>query len=296
MHIRRPIVLFGDSITQFGFGGGGVGDEEGAVQPTIGWVSLMSSTYQRRADVLNRGYSGYNTKHAIELIPQLFSHPSTTTTSISSTTSLPLFCTVWFGANDASILGERQHIPLQEYENNLTTIITSIRHQFELTLGGTSTGTTTHDGEDDDGITDNIASSSSSLSLALPPIIVLTPPPIDEGRWKDALGLFDYYDRTNANTREYGLVAIGVAEKLGCPYLDTWELLNGGSNTVQDYGQHLCDGLHLSDSGNQLIYQGLMDLIKKQLPQLAPSKLIDNSGVYSNVGVQVDGALWTDLC
>lgn len=49
MILRPSIVLFGDSITQYAFGEGSV---------CVGWASLLASAYQRRADVLSRGYSG----------------------------------------------------------------------------------------------------------------------------------------------------------------------------------------------------------------------------------------------
>ena len=41
------IILFGDSITQFSFDA-----DKG------GWGARIADRYQRRADVLNRGYSG----------------------------------------------------------------------------------------------------------------------------------------------------------------------------------------------------------------------------------------------
>ena len=46
---REQILLVGDSLTQRGF------------DSKKGWVSKLASTYARRADVINRGYSGYNT-------------------------------------------------------------------------------------------------------------------------------------------------------------------------------------------------------------------------------------------
>ena len=51
--VRPSILLFGDSITEYGFG---------IEEVRFGWASLLSSLYSRRADVLNRGFSGYNTK------------------------------------------------------------------------------------------------------------------------------------------------------------------------------------------------------------------------------------------
>ncbi len=84
MIMSRPaIILFGDSITQQGF--------------SSGWVSLLSNAYTRRADVFNRGFSGYNTRHAVDLLPTVFGKEMNPNT---------LFVTVFFGANDASLPGE----------------------------------------------------------------------------------------------------------------------------------------------------------------------------------------------
>lgn len=248
MHVPRPtIVLFGDSLTQMGFG-------DPPKVPT-GWVSLLSSAYQRRADALNRGFSGYNTRHALDLVPRVFGG-----------TPKPLFCTVFFGANDHSLPGERQHVPKEEYANNLVEIVTSLRAQFK---------TENYDNSKDD---------DSDV-----PILLLSPPPIDQVTWKRELGLYEHFDRSNDVAREYGLAAKTVAQNLGCSFLDTWELLGG--NDFDTYRQHLSDGLHLSASGNQLLYEGLMKLIETELPHLAPSKTDD-----SKEGVQVDGTLWTELC
>jgi lysophospholipase L1-like esterase len=244
--IRPAVLLFGDSITQFSFG-------EGAVQ--FGWGSLLASAYQRRADVLNRGFSGYNTQHALELVPRVFAPAENGL----------LFCTVFFGANDASIAGEPQHVPLEEYEANLVKIITAIRESIKK-------------------------SDDESCENAFP-IIMVTPPPVDAEAWKESLGLYDYYDRTNEITRKYGEVAKKVAKQLDCATLDTWELLGGDTN---DYGKHLSDGLHLNESGERLVFEGLMNLIKTDYPHLAPQEYTD--GEYRGPGIPVEEKLWNDLC
>jgi len=113
LRMRPAILLFGDSITQQGFG----------MEGKVGWASLLASDYSRRCDIVNRGYFGYNTKHAVDLLPSLFRDATTTTAPNSHL----LFATVYFGANDAVMPGNPQHIPLQEYSSNLHTIIQSIR-------------------------------------------------------------------------------------------------------------------------------------------------------------------------
>ena len=114
---RPNIILFGDSITQLGFSGS-------STTSSSGWVSLLSNAYARRADVLNRGYSGYNTRHALDILPSVFS-------SVDGTQSdSVLMVTVFFGANDASLPGDRehcQHVPINEYERNIRKIVESIQ-------------------------------------------------------------------------------------------------------------------------------------------------------------------------
>lgn len=46
---------------------------------------------------------------------------------------LPVAATIFFGANDAALLGrtsERQHVPAEEYKANLKTIVRHLKVQF----------------------------------------------------------------------------------------------------------------------------------------------------------------------
>lgn len=116
---RPSIILFGDSITQQGFSGS-------TTTTSPGWVSLLSNAYARRADVLNRGYSGYNTRHALDILPTVFGSDDHGGKAGGDV----LMVTVFFGANDASLPGDRehcQHVPIDEYESNLRRIVSSIR-------------------------------------------------------------------------------------------------------------------------------------------------------------------------
>jgi hypothetical protein len=53
------MVLFGDSITEQSFRPGG-------------WGAALADTYSRKADVVVRGYGGYNTRWALFLLHQIF--------------------------------------------------------------------------------------------------------------------------------------------------------------------------------------------------------------------------------
>lgn len=79
--MRPQFVLFGDSITQRGFAPGG-------------WAAALADRYQRRVDVINRGYSGYTSRWALQLLDRVF--PSAAAAPVS-------LAVVWFGANDAAL-------------------------------------------------------------------------------------------------------------------------------------------------------------------------------------------------
>ncbi len=93
------IVLFGDSLTQQSFS-----------LETGGWAAELSNSYQRRADFLNRGFSGYNTDWARLILPQLISKDN-----------LPDVVVLFWGANDSSLaeLNPHQHVPVKRYKDNL---------------------------------------------------------------------------------------------------------------------------------------------------------------------------------
>lgn len=218
MHLRPVALLFGDSITEWAFG---------YEEVTLGWASLLAAAYFRRADVLNRGFCGYNTQHALEVLPRVFQNHN----------DKLLFVTLLLGSNDCSLPGQRQHIPLEDYHQNLGTIIQGIQERIPASC----------------------------------PIIVMTPPPIDtmglQKAWAEK-GWADEKTRTNESARMYGLQAKTVAQGLGCPVLDLWEFFGG--DDLSNFEDFLSDGLHLSNKGNQKVCQGLLALIREKYPHLAP--------------------------
>jgi len=259
--IRPAIVLFGDSITQFGFGVKG---------QDVGWAGLLAAAYTRRADVLNRGFSGYNTDHAVELLPRVFTGPLLPPTDDDDVRGDGgvLFCTVFFGANDAALPGHPQHVPIEKYTANVASIVTSIRKRMQ---------------------TRNREGSDSKLF----PILLLTPPPVYEVAWAEWREI-ERSDRANDVTREYGLMLRQVAaQHEGCEVVDSWELLEGDSVNRKN---HLSDGLHLNESGNRLIFRGIMDVLVEKFPQLLPMDDDDGDGEHGKSGIPIEEAVWKDLC
>ena len=102
---RPRVVLFGDSLTQRGF------EEQG-------WASALCDYYTRRADVLNRGYGGWNSRWARFVAADLLA-PAAPRDGAKPHHVVA----VWFGANDAAAPTERAHVPLAEYGQNLDAIV-----------------------------------------------------------------------------------------------------------------------------------------------------------------------------
>ncbi|KAI1148662.1 SGNH hydrolase-type esterase domain-containing protein [Nemania diffusa] len=105
----NQIVLFGDSLFQ----------RCSAVDDGFSFQGALQDLCMRGLDVINRGFSGYNTKNALELLPQIFLPPSPSNPRIE-------YLLVLLGANDAClpIPTSSQGIPIDQYKENLIKIIT----------------------------------------------------------------------------------------------------------------------------------------------------------------------------
>ncbi|WZZ44341.1 hypothetical protein YC2023_040600 [Brassica napus] len=165
--MRPQIVLFGDSITAQSFRSGG-------------WGSALADAYSRKADVVVRGYGGYNTRWALFLLHHIFPLGSLTP---------PVATTIFFGANDAALKGrtsDRQHVPVEEYKENIRTMVQHLKKCSPTML-----------------------------------IVLVTPPPIDEsGRQSYAESIYGEKamtepERTNETTGIYAQHCVALAEELG---------------------------------------------------------------------------------
>ncbi|KAJ7738517.1 SGNH hydrolase [Mycena maculata] len=104
-NVQDAIMLFGDSLTQAGWEEGGFG-------------ARLQHVYSRKLDVLNRGFSGYNTEWAIPVLEQCLANQY----DQQHVPKIRLLV-VWFGANDACIGPSPQHVPLPKFIENLKHII-----------------------------------------------------------------------------------------------------------------------------------------------------------------------------
>lgn len=98
------VLLFGDSITQFSFSTDGC------------WGALLADHLQRKCDVVQRGFSGYNTRWNKLILPRI----------VDAEMAKDLAAVViLLGANDSNRgdLNPTQHIPLEEYKLNLVHMV-----------------------------------------------------------------------------------------------------------------------------------------------------------------------------
>lgn len=212
--MRPKVYLFGDSITEMSF-------EEG------GWGASLTNHFCRTADVVVRGYSGYNTRWALKVIQRVFPAEED-----GGDKKPPLAVTVFFGANDASLPDRSsafQHVAVDEYKTNLHSIVSFLKERWP----------TTH-------------------------VLLITPPPIDEDARllcpysQNRSGL---PERTNDSSGTYAKACLAVASERSIPAIDLWtkmQQLPGWQKAC------LSDGLHLTKDGNKIVFDEVVEKLKEQ--------------------------------
>ncbi|XP_061955239.1 GDSL esterase/lipase WDL1-like isoform X1 [Populus nigra] len=98
--LQRPqFVLFGSSIVQLSY-------------INEGWGAILAHIYARKADIVLRGYSGWNSRRAVQVLDQVFPEDAAIK---------PSLVIVYFGGNDSvhpHATGLGPHVPLPEYIEN----------------------------------------------------------------------------------------------------------------------------------------------------------------------------------
>ncbi|KAF3433443.1 hypothetical protein FNV43_RR24545 [Rhamnella rubrinervis] len=100
---RPQFVLFGSSIVQLSYSNGG-------------WGATLSDIYARKADIVVRGYYGWNSRRAVQVLDQVFPKDAAVQ---------PSLVIIYFGGNDSMgphSSGLGPHVPLPEYIDNMRLI------------------------------------------------------------------------------------------------------------------------------------------------------------------------------
>ncbi|KNC47493.1 GDSL esterase/lipase [Thecamonas trahens ATCC 50062] len=227
------VVAFGDSITQEAFENGG-------------WGARLVAQLTRRGDVVNRGFSGYNTEWAVRTLDKVF--PVKHAPQAASAWGLysSAVVTVFFGANDASTPGSRQAVPVDAFVANLRKICL------------------------------RVAAWADGSAIPLTLVVIGCPPVHREQRLafqvekygKKATGV---PERSLEMAQEYAAAAMAVANELALEWaapvaphrtvhaLNLCELML--SSSPDNWSHFLRDGLHLSRQGNEFVYTALSALL-----------------------------------
>ncbi|KAE8451632.1 hypothetical protein EG329_003089 [Mollisiaceae sp. DMI_Dod_QoI] len=229
-------VLFGDSIT------------EGSHTQVRGFAlaAELQAAYVRRLDIINRGFSGYNSDHALEVVGKVLPTPEQASMK---------FLTIWFGANDANKnLSMGQFVPAERFKENLINII---KHPVVK------------------------AHSPHIVLLTTPPFEETILEQFREdwgytGEVRKARDAAEYAELVREVGKETGVDVLDVwsifMEKVGWK---SGEKLPGskelGKNDV--LSELLYDGLHISPSGYRLVFDHLIKLIKEKWPEYRPYKM-----------------------
>jgi len=267
---RVKIILMGDSITQM------------SLSATLsGWGTHLADLYQRRADVYNRGFSGYNTDWFLKYLEtdkgrrDLFFKPSLDVVKGAEGSSMNIqygggsdikLVTIFFGANDAAdpVLHKRHHVPLIRFQANLHTIASLCRQNY---------GPDVH-------------------------ILFITPPPVHHAsRLKFQIEKFGKEKATGKLERslelsgKYASAVETVANQLGMPCLNLWKKMqeampsyNIGADDSKKEGEqpwklYLSDGLHLSREGNIFVGNSIKEMIRQHFPDITVSVYPSNGYV-----------------
>ncbi|KAK8651407.1 hypothetical protein V6N13_141008 [Hibiscus sabdariffa] len=161
--VRPQFVLFGSSIVQLSFCNGG-------------WGAILADVYARKADILLRGYYGWNSRRALEVLDHVFPKDDSNPPSLIIT---------YFGGNDSmgphpSGLGP--HVPLPEFIDNMRKIATHLK-ELDVKVVDLFTAFQRRDNWKTDCFTDGIHLSAEGSKIVVAEILKV----LKEAEWKPSL-------------------------------------------------------------------------------------------------------------
>lgn len=233
----NKFLMFGDSITEFAFDQfPGPGKE---IQYCLG--AALQNAYARKLQVLQRGFSGYTSRDGVPLVKSILKAEHD---DVAESQKIKIGY-VFFGTNDARKKGKssdnKEHIPLDTYVSNMKLIVEEFKKRDI-------------------------------------PVIVVTPGAHDQKLWDSShpqdLLTGDYRDNETNKLYQDALKEHIKDTPLLCFYDIMMEWKEKNSATPQDdFSELLSDGIHLSGTGYQVLFDALMDLIDQHYKEQSPALL-----------------------
>ncbi|KAI0648236.1 SGNH hydrolase [Trametes meyenii] len=241
-NIQDAIMLLGDSLTQGGY-------------DLNGFAAKLAYVYNRKMDVINRGFSGYNTDWALPVFEQ--AEVERVRDGVTEPYGLPIqaFATkeeqahvpkvrllvIWFGANDAAPPPKPQHVPLERFRANLRKLVWTVR------------------------------APESARHSPDTRVVLMTPPPVctpQRARAQKAKSPPRELDREFETTRRYAEAVGEVGREEGVPVVDLWGALYEAAGREEEKLEgFLTDGLHVNERGYAIVFDELVHTIKENYPE-----------------------------
>ncbi|CDO74873.1 hypothetical protein BN946_scf185004.g23 [Trametes cinnabarina] len=226
--VQDAIMLLGDSLTQGGY-------------ELNGFAAKLAHVYNRKMDVINRGFSGYNTDWILPVFEQVLYTPCFATQHEQQHVPKVRLLVIWFGANDAAPPPKDQHVPLDRFRANLRKLLWMVR------------------------------SPESPRYSPDTRIVLMTPPPVNTAqreRAQRAKSPLKELDRDFEMTRRYAEAVGEVGQQESVPVVDLWgKLYDAAGRKEESLEEFLTDGLHLNEKGYAVVFNELDKTIKVNYPK-----------------------------
>ncbi|XP_004492451.1 GDSL esterase/lipase WDL1-like [Cicer arietinum] len=202
---RPQIVLFGSSIVQLSY-------------LKEGWGAMLAHLYARKADIVLRGYSGWNSRRALQVLDTIFP---------KNATVQPSLIIVYFGGNDSMLShpsGLGQHVPLQEYIENMKTIANHLKSLSKNTR-----------------------------------LIFLSAPPVNE-RQIYGNSFVERPQRNNESCQIYSEACMELCREMNIKAIDLWSTLQKRSDWRDVC---FTDGIHLTSEASKIVVKEILKILKE---------------------------------
>ncbi|GME70987.1 unnamed protein product [Ambrosiozyma monospora] len=227
--------MFGDSLTEFAFKQFPL-DEYGAIykKPIYTMGAALSEAYTGKMDILQRGFGGYTSKHAIQMISGILDEEHDSKPAAEQI-KLAYF---YFGSNDARLMGSLgptknlEHVPIDQFAGfSRSTVIELLKRDIKVVI-----------------MTPGLHNQETYAKT-----------------YPEDLITGDY--RSNETNLEYVNVLVKLGAELDVPVVNVYGVFKKSGLSDEEL---LTDGIHFNSLGYKLVFDALMDTIENEYPELHP--------------------------